>query len=117
MELIEVKTAELSGVALEWAVAKADDLDVQWWSPICGVHLADTPKSRSVIAGVRDFFGYGRYTPLAWTFWREIDRLAQFAQGKFTANAEDAKAILVCRSVVASVFGEVVHVPADLVAA
>lgn len=121
MDMVSVQTSELSGRALEWAVAKAAGLEVQSFNDPLGVHLADTPQNREVISQVRDVWAWGRYAPLKWTFWKEVARLREFhgipARHAVDHASFNDRAAATCRDIVAAALGEVVQVPASLVTA
>lgn len=121
MDMVSVQTSELSGRALEWAVAKAAGLEVQWFDDRLGVHLADTPQNREVISQLRDVWASGLYAPLQWTFWKEVARLREFhgipARHAVDHDSFDERAAATCRDIVAAALGEAVQVPASLVAA
>ncbi|MFC0667073.1 phage protein NinX family protein [Azotobacter chroococcum] len=131
MEMIEVNTAELVGPALDWAVAKADDLPVQY-SKRLGVHLAKL----IVISGDPNFLPMGaRYAPsrlwsqggpLIEKYQMELDFQHEglvFAypcddDGNDNAGENGSfgptHLIAACRSIVSAKLGDTVQVPAEL---
>lgn len=96
MTMIEVKTAELIGPALDWAVAKAVDLPVDIAPECCGCGVNTSHSSPPECCG----------EPVYGVFWKEGRRYQP------SEREGDARA---CRIIVANHFGDVVQVPAELV--
>lgn len=126
-EFVEVNTADLVGAALDWAVANIEVVDVALVAPAygCGWRLM---SHRSACA----------FRPS--TDWSQVGPLIHKYQIEFCANSEDNHAmhaslsawrrygkshrtrwssgqdhlIAACRAIVASVLGETVSVPKEL---
>ncbi|MEE4087521.1 phage protein NinX family protein [Pseudomonas viridiflava] len=131
-EFSEVKTEELSGEALNWAVAIAESLTAFVSPPQYGNPHLVCVMPEHVHRG-----GY-RYSPS--TDWSQVGPLIHKYQIEFCANSEDNHAmhaslsawrrygkshrtrwssgqdhlIAACRAIVASVLGETVSVPKEL---
>lgn len=124
-EKIELKTEELTGPALDWAVAKVEGLDFEPYFYRHGNHW--------VIQVVRD--GYNPERKVYWfypsTDWShggpliekyrpefEVDDkyryVSCFLQGRFLVRGE-TYLIAACRAIVAANLGDVVQVPIGLV--
>ncbi|TLX52772.1 hypothetical protein DN824_21940 [Stutzerimonas nosocomialis] len=96
MNMIEMKTADLIGPALDWAVAKAVDLPVEIASECCGCGVQSGYESPPECCG----------EPVYGVFWKE-GRRYQPSEREGDASS--------CRIIVANRFGDVVQVPAELV--
>lgn len=124
-EFVEVKTADLVGAALDWAVAKAEGLNCRLWKKgsapgycviivstffcpatkwaDCGPLLtkyqiefaADPDRNQSMCASLAEWRRYGRSHRTRWS------------------DGEN-HLIAACRAIVASLLGETVSVPKEL---
>lgn len=127
MKMVEVKTAELIGSALDWAVAKADGFRVQY-SRRMGLHCAEIMR----VSAAETFIRMGcSYCPS--TDWSQGGPLIEkYRVGIYcdytpseaiTANVTGSGAvatgetflIAACRAIVAANLGDVVSVPAELI--
>lgn len=127
--MIEVKTSELEGAALDWAVAQADGFPVQY-SKRLGVHVQKTMQVSADPSYIR--MG-SRYQPS--TDWSQGGPLIDKYQIEFRyVSDEIVRAVLAtgaafiptpfgtgqthliaaCRAIVAAKLGETVSVPAEL---
>ena len=112
MKMVEVKTAELIGSALDWAVAQVEGRQV-------------TPFKTGLIFGVE----CGHLCQYS-TSWRQggpliekhITALVQSGTETYWSHCEDrlglgsTALIAACRAIVAAKLGDVVSVPAELIA-
>lgn len=123
-EFVEVKTAELAGAALDWAVAIAESLTAFVAPPQYG-----NPHLVCVMPG-HVHRGYYRYSPS--TDWSQCGPLIEsrkvmiiYPEGEqldWEASATNdcdlhlgpTPLIAACRAIVASVLGETVSVPKEL---
>lgn len=124
IDLIEVKTADLSGEALGWAVGKAEGLDLQLAPPgYNGVPWRVFARYQGqAIEHTK------RYNP--WENWAlggplidrlqvEILRSGPVVHAKLygltnAAGAGDSALIAACRAIVAAKLGDIVQVPKEL---
>ena len=120
IELVEVKTAELVDLALDWCVAKADNLAVKL---VRGGRYGE-PESLWFVASM---LGGWKYSPS--TDWsqggplieKHVTALNQTGTHTWWAHCEDrlgmgnTALIAACRAIVASVLGDTVSVPKELV--
>lgn len=120
-EFVEVKTAELTGAALDWAVAKAEGMPALIYPTDPHYVYIDMPGR-----------GCGPYMPShAWfeggplieKYKLDIGAPMENQNGPWNAATEwahplgykgDTPLIAACRAIVASVFGETVSVPTEL---
>ena len=144
MTLVEVKTAELIGPALDWAVAKA----IGWKEPIYGVgaiyYIAQDnflsmekpdPDEPDDVTAPHHFNHYEQWSPSR--IWNQggvlIEKykpdLQTTSGGEFAAYLNNDTAcpdplifengptylVALCRAIVAAKIGDVVSVPAELV--
>ena len=124
-----VKTAELTGEALNWAVGKADGLALQIQPPQYGIGARVFVESPSGLARYRPTVDWGQCGPLIEKFkvWvsppvgegmDEDGWDATIYEDGFKVSqvwgAPDARTAI-CRAVVAAVSGEAVDVPGELV--
>lgn len=139
MNMIEVKTAELSGSALDWAVAKA----IKWIEPLFGIGAiryieADSylmmetpdPDEPEDITKPSHFNHYEQWSPSR--IWSQggpliekhmvgvdLDRQGLWVATPINWTAETVQyattpLIAACRAIVADNLGDTVQVPADL---
>ena len=139
-ELIEVKTSELTGYALDWAVAKAIGYECGRIQGKGGTFGCNATRGVQYVIGI--LRGASLVEELNARFWRPTTDWAQCGTlldeyhwalpykttnlignlGEFEARTESGKScngvsplIAACRAIVYSILGEVVHVPVDLV--
>lgn len=120
-DTIETKTCELSGAALDWAVAKAD-----------GEQIVEFEGKHSVIVGfrlnpIRTPGGYTPSTdwsqggPLIFEYRVNLHEVSDDCWEAWVTGREeyrykggDAPLVAICRAVIASQLGDTVNVPAEL---
>jgi hypothetical protein len=127
-DLIEVKTADLAGEALGWAVGKAEGLDVLLAPPIYGnpwrvfVRYTGEVTIREVRYNPWDDWALGgpliekhmvsmhcpQSTDDVWAGWVITDK------GEF-CQAGDSALIAACRAIVATKLSDTVQVPQELI--
>lgn len=136
-QMIEVKTADLIGPALDWAVAKANGFAVQVrpYAEFCNASTGHKVKARYHRVWYEFDGDLEEYSPSA--DWSQggplVDKykpdLQTTAQGEFAAYLNNDTAcpdplifqsgptylVALCRVVVAAKLGDVVGVPAELV--
>lgn len=133
MKMTQVKTAELTGRALDWAVAEA-----QGWVryPDDGIErgaIWHTDPDRAPYGGLQPVATYRPSTD--WVYcglliekyrvsledvgigWIARQRCVTGAQGSMEPQDDASPLVAACRAVVVSVLGEVVRVPAELLCA
>lgn len=124
MKMVKVKTAELIGSALDWAVAKADGFRVQY-SRRMGLHCAEIMR----VSAAETFIRMGcSYRPSAdWSQGGPLIekyklRLVPCDAGYFSytdymafEGVGETALIAACRAIVYHKIGDVVSVPADLI--
>lgn len=124
-DLIEMKTADLTGEALNWSVAKALGLSVYLAGPQYGnghlVMVRYTPDGCSFEQETRyrPSADWSRCGPLMDRFKIEIIRCHDAVHAKVAGKTNaagygDTALIAACRAIVASVLGETVSVPKEL---
>ncbi|AVI85620.1 DUF2591 family protein [Pseudomonas syringae] len=122
-DFIEVKTADLVGAALDWAVTKAEISPMEMppkdrvWSKYCATYSPSTDWSQGgplidkyvqqLCDAVPPVCGWGDRAPMHYATSDDADGNRSFAMG-------DTKLIAACRAIVASVLGETVSVPKEL---
>lgn len=113
---IEVKTAELTGPALDWAVAVADaEEHPQVYD---GVVYVNGPKSNALAMAYSPTTNWEQGGPLIEHYriqiapMRRRQWLAMHEAGDFSS---DSPLTSICRAVVAAELGDEVQVPAELV--
>lgn len=126
-DLIEVKTADLAGETLGWAIGKAESLDVflappQYGNPwrVFARYPASATKHTKRFNPWEDWALGGsmierrmvslhcpQSTDDVWAGWVITDK------GEF-CQAGDSALIAACRAIVASRLGDTVHVPKEL---
>lgn len=126
MNVIEVKTAELEGAALDWAVALADGRDMGLFVP-CGsrVQICGMWSSGCTWAPTTDWAQGGpliekhnaAIVSMGGGVWgAEIDAEYYMYEALSISHEGATPLIALCRAVVGWVIGETVSVPAELVA-
>lgn len=113
-EFVEVNTADLVGAALDWAVAKAEGLD-------CGLWKKGSAPGYCVIIVSTFFCPATRWAdcgPLIEKyridFAQYADQVEAFSQIRSPGSKGGTYLIAACRAIVASVLGETVSVPKEL---
>lgn len=119
--MIEVKTIDLTGAALDWAVAKAD-----------GERLVEFEGKHSVITGYRlnPIHAPGGYTPstdwsqggpLIFEYRVNLNEVSEDCWEAWISGVEDQRykggdspLVAICRAVIASQVGATVMIPAEL---
>lgn len=138
-EIIEVKTSELTGYALDWAVAKAIGYECGRLQGRNGTFGCNAHRGVQYVIGI--LRGSSLVEELNARFWRPTTDWAQggplldkynvsiehiecrdgeiwiggMATFDGTAKAADAPLVAICRTIVAGKLGDVVRVPAELV--
>lgn len=133
MNMIEVKTQDLVGAALDWAVAKAEEIETVMLAPRKGKPKKPFALLGSLALGIGgdDKSSYSPSTcwhcggPLIELYKLDLGApLENQTHGPWNANTEwghpmgvsgPTPLIAACRAVVASKLGIVVSVPAELV--
>lgn len=140
MNMIEVKTADLIGPALDWALAKADGADPILWDVCCGNGVSNgnpsEPPECCCNPLVDVSVGGHKWAPS--TDWAQGGPLIEKFQigllqpsasmcGEWHASTlhpdftdythKTSPLIAACRAIVAANLGDVVSVPAELVGA
>lgn len=112
MNMIEVKTAELSGPALDWAVAKAECFDVEIpardvvWSKYGGCYSPSINWEQGGALVHEYRIAFALYPDLYF---------AALGHNEFSGTAMgETHLIAACRAIVAAKLGETVQVPAEL---
>lgn len=130
-DFVEVKTQDLSGAALDWAVAQVDGVKTIMMAP-----RKDQPKepfalfgSLALTIGGEDQSSYAPSTcwhcggPLIEAYKLDLGAPLENKNGPWNANTEwghplgyqgDTPLIAACRAIVASHFGDTVSVPKEL---
>lgn len=136
-QMVEVKTAELEGAALDWAVAVADGVQPTLWDVCCGNGLSNgnpsEPPECCCNPVVEVAIGFGKWAPS--TDWAQggpliesnswalpyrathryhIGAFEACTPGGFPHNGA-TPLIAACRAIVAAKLGDSVMVPAELV--
>jgi hypothetical protein len=120
-QMIDVKTSELSGPALRWAVAQAERLEVTIHPPAYGNGHRITVKGRP--EAYRPDMDWGQGGPLIENYKLDIGAPMESKQGPWNANTEwgnplgckgETPLIAACRAIVAAKLGDTVTVPAEL---
>lgn len=114
--MVDVKVAELSGSALDWAVAKAQGVEIDLpgsdvvWAKYAGAYSPSTDWSQGgpLIESQMVSLHCPQSTYDIWAGWVIADK-GEFCQGGDTAL------IAVCRTIVAAKLGDVVNVPEELI--
>lgn len=124
-EFVEIKTAELAGAALDWAVAKvdgADDLKVTDSGSVCCIYempcgsgcwtnyyepSTDWAYGGHLIGKYKVNLHSPQHSDDCWAAWITI-RGKDFTKGAYQPLQA------ACRAIVASVLGETVSVPKEL---
>lgn len=127
-DLIEVKTSDLAGEALAWAVAKADGLEPRLEAPHYGngwrvfrpslfpasgsrSERYDPHKNWALSGPLIRKNGISLHSPQhpddCWAAWAKID-------GKEIVMPGDTEIIAACRVVVAAKLGSLIQVPKEL---
>lgn len=125
-----VKTAELTGEALNWAVGKADGLALQIQPPQYGIGARVFEETPSGLARYRPTVDWGQCGLLIDKHAVDLDDAVEVeafdlghrrtayvvnSEGwRVSKSAPDARTAI-CRAVVAAVSGEAVDVPGELV--
>jgi hypothetical protein len=114
-ELMEVKTAELSGAALDWAVAQVEKVKV----------TVNGAFHEKVFIGdkkglIKDLYkpstDWSQGGPLIAKYWRKAtSELFDWHGYDWTKDVTSNELIWFCRAIVASVLGDTVSVPKELV--
>jgi hypothetical protein len=138
-QMIEVKTADLIGSALDWAVAKADGKDATLWDVCCGNGVSNgnpnEPPECCCNPDIEVFVGLFGYSPSTdWSVGGPLiskhllcfevshedvilalvcDENGMFVRESFSTG--ETHLIAACRAIVAAKLGDVVSVPAELV--
>lgn len=132
-DMIELKTAELSGAALDWAVAKAEISPMEMppkdsiWGKYCSPYSPSTDWSQggpliekyqltvsSPLAAVHRNGGPNAgYGPSG--LWSACTWFKGANGRRSIAHHETSALIAACRAIVASVLGETVSVPKELI--
>ena len=120
MSMIEVKTAELSGAALDWAVAEVEGLDASVASctpPDCETRYYAYVKSPYKPS--RDWWQGGSLIEkyqVSITYHNAPDKtsLATLASTHPAFECGETVLIAACRAIVAAKLGDTVQIPAEL---
>ena len=119
-EFVEAKVQELSGAALDWAVAKAEGVEIS----LAGAHPHAVVEGR-LVGNYAPSTKWSQGGPLISKYGVSFDCISpvnaweSFVWGGpkacdgFSAEAE-APLIAACRAIVASILGETVSVPKEL---
>jgi len=108
-QMIEVKTENLAGLALDWAVAQIENFPVQY-SRRLGLHCASVLRVSAEPSFVR--MG-GRYSPS--TYWSQGGPLIEKYKPDIVYHSETVL-IAACRAIVAGKLGDTIAIPAELLA-
>ena len=117
-EFVEVKTSELTGAALDWAVAKAEAVELT----LVGAHPHAVVGGR-LVGNYRPSSNWSQGGPLIEKYKLDIDASMENQNGPWNAATEwahplgykgETPLIAACRAIVASVLGETVSVPKEL---
>lgn len=117
-EFIEIKTAELTGAALDWAVAKAEGVEIS----LSGAHPHAVVDGR-LVGYYAPSSKWNQGGPLIEKYKLDIGAPLENKNGPWNAATEwahpmgykgDTPLIAACRAIVASVLGDTVSVPKEL---
>ena len=117
-EFVEVKTQDLSGEALDWAVSRAEGLEIS----LSGAHPHAVVDGR-LVGNYAPSSKWDQGGPLIEKYKLDIGAPLENKNGPWNAATEwghpmgykgDTPLIAACRAIVASVFGETVSVPKEL---
>lgn len=121
-QLIEVKTAELSGAALDWAVAKAEGWRVE---VTANGLISNVDKYGNHVAWVEPSSTWSQGGPLIEKYRVDLSAPpSDSSAAGWDARRDDGELswinaptalIAACRAIVAAKLGDVVQVPAELV--
>lgn len=110
-----MKTSELTGAALDWAVAKCEGLD--YWQPEIGSaqpeYSADWAQGGAIIE--REKIGFWYCDTVVGTDGYVIREATWYAENEDTTDTGETPLIAAMRCYVASKLGDEVEVPAELI--
>lgn len=116
MEMIEIKTSELIGPALDWAVAKAEGLD-------CGLWKKGSAPGYCVIIKSTFFCPATKWSDCGPLFEKYMIGFVVYSDAYFAVVARNemhgyengpTHLIAACRAIVAAKLGDTVSVPKEL---
>lgn len=119
-DLIEVKTADLAGEALGWAVGKAESLDVFLAPPEYGnpwrVFARYQGKAIEHVKRFNPWEDWALAGPLLekHRVWMHVSGTTWSALISGWVDGEQRPTVAICRSIVADKFGDTVQVPREL---
>lgn len=116
MEMVKVRTSDLIGAALDWAVAKAQGVEIELpcsdvvWAKYAGVYSPSTDWSQGgpLIEKYGVAIDYRKLSKL----W---DAHCSAMRGASWMNSCKTPLIAACRAIVSAHLGDSVDVPAELV--
>ena len=112
--MTKLKTSELTGLALDWAVAKAIGKKVEYYSPL---KIVRTKRHFNKFSPSTD---WNRCGPLIAEYLQKFEKYGAgdfFADcgGRETCYSAPTPQIAICRAVVAAKLGDEVEIPSELI--